>query len=201
MAYSPEHRLLVSGGFSYDLVINNPYVSSPISRLRGHCSSIVGVEHVMGTSQVRSVGKSAECRAPLALRFIAPHTSHSNELNREVDNMFRVTHASPEWAVLYCVLCGAEKETRMSTTNKIEVEYAPTGRVCGFWAKQTLFRVRVSARQLENRGWGRGTDSSWRYTRLPFMEVYTRLRAPNHEKKTPKRKVTPKRMTESQSVQ
>ena len=52
MAYCPDHRLLVSGGFSYDLVINNPYVSNPISRLRGHCSSIVGVEHVMGTSQV-----------------------------------------------------------------------------------------------------------------------------------------------------
>ncbi|CAM9771885.1 unnamed protein product [Ectocarpus sp. 4 AP-2014] len=51
MAYCPDHRLIVSGGFSYDLVVNNPYVPSPISRLRGHCSSIVGVEHVTGTSQ------------------------------------------------------------------------------------------------------------------------------------------------------
>lgn len=51
MAYYPDHRLLVSGGFSYELVVNNPYVSRPISSLRGHLSSIVGVEHVTGTSQ------------------------------------------------------------------------------------------------------------------------------------------------------
>ncbi|CAN0265919.1 unnamed protein product [Ectocarpus sp. 12 AP-2014] len=51
MAYCPDQRLIVSGGFSYDLVVNNPYVPSPISRLRGHCSSIVGVEHITGTSQ------------------------------------------------------------------------------------------------------------------------------------------------------
>lgn len=52
LAYCPDHSLIVSGGFSYDLVINNPYVPNPVSRLQGHCSPIAGVEHVMGTSQV-----------------------------------------------------------------------------------------------------------------------------------------------------
>ncbi|CAM9409360.1 unnamed protein product [Scytosiphon promiscuus] len=51
LAYCPDHSLIVSGGFSYDLVINNPYVSNPVSRLQGHCSPIAGVEHITGTSQ------------------------------------------------------------------------------------------------------------------------------------------------------
>eukprot|EP00903_Cladosiphon_okamuranus_P013184 g12296.t2 len=62
MAYCPDHRLLVSGGFSYDLVINNPYLSSPISRLRGHCSSIVGVEHIVGTSQLITADSDGFCK-------------------------------------------------------------------------------------------------------------------------------------------
>lgn len=51
MTYCPEYRLIVSGGFCYNLAVNNPYVSSPISRLRGHSAPIVGVEHLVGTSQ------------------------------------------------------------------------------------------------------------------------------------------------------
>ncbi|CAN0530705.1 unnamed protein product, partial [Ectocarpus sp. 12 AP-2014] len=62
MAYCPDQRLIVSGGFSYDLVVNNPYVPSPISRLRGHCSSIVGVEHITGTSQLITADMDGFCK-------------------------------------------------------------------------------------------------------------------------------------------
>ncbi|CAN0050569.1 unnamed protein product [Ectocarpus sp. 12 AP-2014] len=62
MAYCPDQRLIVSGGFSYDLVVNNPYLSSPISRLRGHCSSIVGVEHITGTSQLVTADADGFCK-------------------------------------------------------------------------------------------------------------------------------------------
>lgn len=51
MAYCPDHRLIVSGGFSFDLVINNQYDSTPISRLHGHTAPIVGVDHLKGTCQ------------------------------------------------------------------------------------------------------------------------------------------------------
>ncbi|CAM9181074.1 unnamed protein product [Ascophyllum nodosum] len=51
MAYCPDHQLIVSGGFCFDLVVNNPSVSTPISYLRGHSAPIVGVEHILGTSQ------------------------------------------------------------------------------------------------------------------------------------------------------
>ncbi|CAM9440600.1 unnamed protein product, partial [Discosporangium mesarthrocarpum] len=44
MAYCPEYRLVVSGGFCYDILVSNPYVSKPINRLHGHCAPIVGVE-------------------------------------------------------------------------------------------------------------------------------------------------------------
>lgn len=55
MAYCPDHRLIVSGGFCYDLVISHPYVSNPVSRLYGHSAPIVGVEHVAGTSQASAM--------------------------------------------------------------------------------------------------------------------------------------------------
>lgn len=51
MAYCSDHRLIVSGGFSFDLVISNQYESTPISRLHGHTASIVGVDHLKGTHQ------------------------------------------------------------------------------------------------------------------------------------------------------
>lgn len=60
LAYCPDHSLIVSGGFSYDLVINNQYVPNPVSRLQGHCSPIAGVEHVAGTSQVSMLPKAED---------------------------------------------------------------------------------------------------------------------------------------------
>lgn len=55
MAYCSDHHLIVSGGFCYDLIISNPYISSPISRLSGHSAPIIGVEHIVGTSQASSI--------------------------------------------------------------------------------------------------------------------------------------------------
>ncbi|CAM9110180.1 unnamed protein product, partial [Hapterophycus canaliculatus] len=62
MAYCPDHSLIVSGGFSYDLVINNPYVANPVSRLQGHCSPIAGVEHITGTSQLITADTDGFCK-------------------------------------------------------------------------------------------------------------------------------------------
>ena len=39
-----EYRLLVSGGFDFDVIIWNPYVEHLILRLSGHSNSICGVE-------------------------------------------------------------------------------------------------------------------------------------------------------------
>ncbi|CAM9649007.1 unnamed protein product, partial [Ectocarpus sp. 13 AM-2016] len=78
MAYCPDQRLIVSGGFSYDLVVNNPYLSSPISRLRGHCSSIVGVEHITGTSQLVTADADGFCKLWDLRTFSCMETFTSN---------------------------------------------------------------------------------------------------------------------------
>jgi hypothetical protein len=42
------HRLIASGGFAFDVVLSNPYVQQPISKLHGHTAPIVGVQIVPG---------------------------------------------------------------------------------------------------------------------------------------------------------
>jgi WD40 repeat protein len=44
MAYTNEHRFLVSAGFDHDALVWNPYVDTLICPLKGHTSSIVHVE-------------------------------------------------------------------------------------------------------------------------------------------------------------
>jgi hypothetical protein len=41
-------RLIASGGFAFDIVLSNPYVPQPISKLHGHTAPIVGVQIVPG---------------------------------------------------------------------------------------------------------------------------------------------------------
>jgi hypothetical protein len=40
--------LIASGGFAFDVVLSNPYVQQPISKLHGHTAPIVGVQIVAG---------------------------------------------------------------------------------------------------------------------------------------------------------
>jgi WD40 repeat protein len=53
MAYSTEHRILVTAGSDRDALVWNPIVKSrPIFRLKGHHTSLIGVDILEGTPQI-----------------------------------------------------------------------------------------------------------------------------------------------------
>lgn len=53
LAYSHEHRFLISAGSDRDALVWNPLVKSrPIFRLKGHTSSLIHVEVIEGTPQI-----------------------------------------------------------------------------------------------------------------------------------------------------
>ncbi|CAM9999174.1 unnamed protein product, partial [Phaeothamnion confervicola] len=49
MSYHSDLRLLVTAGFGFPLLVSNPYVSRPISRLSGHAAPNAGVSVIAGS--------------------------------------------------------------------------------------------------------------------------------------------------------
>jgi WD40 repeat protein len=54
LAYAPEHRLLFSASFDRDILVWNPIVEVQVLRLKGHHTSLVGLEMIEGASQLVS---------------------------------------------------------------------------------------------------------------------------------------------------
>ena len=52
LAYAPEQRLLFSASFDRDVLVWNPMVETAVARLKGHHTSLIGIQTMEGTNQV-----------------------------------------------------------------------------------------------------------------------------------------------------
>lgn len=90
LAYSHEHRFLMSAGSDRDALVWNPMVKSkPIFRLKGHHSSLIGIEILEGTPQVITADLDGVFRLWDIRTF-------------ECIQTFEPTHRSGEFAAFAC---------------------------------------------------------------------------------------------------
>lgn len=79
MAYTSEYRFLVSGGFDFDIIVWNPYVTELILRLSGHTSAIRGLAIPAGTPFLLSADASGSIRVWNMQNFMCMQTFSTEE--------------------------------------------------------------------------------------------------------------------------
>jgi hypothetical protein len=52
MAYSDEHRFIVTASFDHDVLVWSPFSEKLVFRLAGHQAPLVGVQFVTGAPQL-----------------------------------------------------------------------------------------------------------------------------------------------------
>lgn len=55
MVFSPEYQYLVSSSYDYDIIIWNPIVGQPLTKLTGHEAYILGISMPPGTNYIISI--------------------------------------------------------------------------------------------------------------------------------------------------